>query len=284
MSDQRHDRTSASGASWSAPLEIAAERRRAHPDRRSSTASSREATFRQPPPTVKGRRPRFFYATQAAIEPPTFVLFASGRGDVHFSYRRYLENRLRDAFGFDGTPLRLVFRERSRVELERQAQPKRHGHEGARVRSGKTAKAGARKAKGASPHGRDRTRDRVPLAVVGAGAWGTTLALHARAAGPGHAPRARRGAAPPRWPRRARTAATCRACRLPVEVVVTADPAASPTPTELVVIAVPSAAHARRRPGASGQHRRTPMPSCCSVAKGIEQGTLLRMTRGPRAR
>ncbi|MEA2623512.1 MAG: GTPase [Chloroflexota bacterium] len=77
-----------------------------------------EASFRQPAPPVRGRRPKFYYATQAAIEPPTFVLFASDAGNVHFSYKRYLENRLRDAFGFGGAPLRLIFRERSRVELE----------------------------------------------------------------------------------------------------------------------------------------------------------------------
>ena len=77
-----------------------------------------EATFRQPPPPVRNRRPKFYYATQASIEPPTFVLFASGSEHVHFSYRRYLENRLRDAFGFGGTPLRIIVRERSRVELE----------------------------------------------------------------------------------------------------------------------------------------------------------------------
>jgi GTP-binding protein len=72
----------------------------------------REAVERQPAPLVRGRRPRILYATQAAVAPPTFVLFASAAADVHFSYRRYLENRLRDAYGFDGTPIRLVFRER----------------------------------------------------------------------------------------------------------------------------------------------------------------------------
>jgi GTP-binding protein len=73
----------------------------------------REAIGRQPPPLVRGRRPRILYGTQAAVAPPTFVLFASEAGSVHFSYRRYLENRLRDAHGFDGTPIRLVFRERN---------------------------------------------------------------------------------------------------------------------------------------------------------------------------
>jgi len=77
------------------------------------------ATDRVAPPMVKGRRPKIFYATQASIAPPTFVFFCSDAGSVHFSYRRYLENRLRDAFGFDGTPIKLVFRDRSAVRLPR---------------------------------------------------------------------------------------------------------------------------------------------------------------------
>ena len=78
-----------------------------------------EATQRQTPPLVKNKRPKIFYATQAAVAPPTFVIFAREAGSVHFSYRRYLENQLREAYGFDGTPIKLVFRERSSVELPR---------------------------------------------------------------------------------------------------------------------------------------------------------------------
>ena len=78
-----------------------------------------KASERQVPPMVKGRRPKIFYATQAAVAPPTFVFFANDAGAVHFSYRRYLENRLRDEFGFDGTPIRLFFRDRSKAELPR---------------------------------------------------------------------------------------------------------------------------------------------------------------------
>jgi GTP-binding protein len=76
-----------------------------------------DAVQRQTPPLVKGKRPKIFYATQAAVAPPTFVLFAREAASVHFSYQRYLENQLRDAYGFDGTPIRLIFRERSAVEL-----------------------------------------------------------------------------------------------------------------------------------------------------------------------
>jgi len=75
-----------------------------------------EAITRQEAPMVKGRRPKLFYATQASASPPTFVFFARDAGAVHFSYQRYLENRLRDAFGFLGTPIRLVFRERASME------------------------------------------------------------------------------------------------------------------------------------------------------------------------
>jgi len=77
------------------------------------------ATDRTPPPPVRGRRPKIFYATQAAIAPPTFVFFANDASSVHFSYRRYLENQLRDRFGFHGTPIKLVFRDRSAVRLPR---------------------------------------------------------------------------------------------------------------------------------------------------------------------
>ena len=76
-----------------------------------------DAVQRQLPPLVKGKRPKIFYATQAAVAPPTFVLFAREAGSVHFSYQRYLENQLREAYGFDGTPIKLIFRERSAVEL-----------------------------------------------------------------------------------------------------------------------------------------------------------------------
>jgi GTP-binding protein len=79
----------------------------------------REAADRQPAPLVRGHRPKILYGTQAAVAPPTFVLFASDAASIHFSYRRYLENRLRDAYGFDGTPVRLVFRERNPERLRR---------------------------------------------------------------------------------------------------------------------------------------------------------------------
>jgi GTP-binding protein len=98
-------------------LAVAVERRRRISTGRLNKVLS-DAVARHQPPAVKGRRPRFYYATQASIEPPTFVLFASEAKSVHFSYQRFLENRIRDAFAFEGTPLRLIFRERSKVNLE----------------------------------------------------------------------------------------------------------------------------------------------------------------------
>ncbi len=85
-----------------------------------------DAVARQQPPTVRNRRPKILYATQAAVAPPTFVFFAKDADDVHFSYQRYLENRLRDAYGFIGTPLRLRFRERRRDEAKNRP-PRRPG-------------------------------------------------------------------------------------------------------------------------------------------------------------
>ena len=72
-----------------------------------------DAVARQEPPPVKGKRPKIFYATQVAVAPPTFIFFAREAASVHFSYRRYIENRLRETFGYLGTPIRLVFRERA---------------------------------------------------------------------------------------------------------------------------------------------------------------------------
>ncbi len=74
------------------------------------------AVERTPPAMVRGRRSKIRYATQAGVAPPTFVFFATDAASIHFSYRRYLENRLREAYGFDGTPIRLVFREQIRVK------------------------------------------------------------------------------------------------------------------------------------------------------------------------
>ena len=71
-----------------------------------------EAVARVQPPTDKGRRLKIFYMTQASTKPPTFVCFVNNSELFHFSYRRYLENRIRDSFGLEGTPIHFVVRER----------------------------------------------------------------------------------------------------------------------------------------------------------------------------
>ena len=71
-----------------------------------------DAVAMQQPPSDKGRRLKVFYMTQVAVGPPTFVVFVNDKKLMHFSYQRYLENRLRDAFGFGGTNLRFILRER----------------------------------------------------------------------------------------------------------------------------------------------------------------------------
>jgi GTP-binding protein len=85
----------------------------------------REAVERTPPAVVRGRRPKIRYATQVGVAPPTFVVFCTDPASVHFSYRRYLENRVRDAYGFTGTPIRLVFREQVREKRERKGRARR---------------------------------------------------------------------------------------------------------------------------------------------------------------
>jgi GTP-binding protein len=70
------------------------------------------AVASHPPPSIKGKRLNILYATQAEVNPPTFVFFVNDDKLRHFSYDRYLENKLREVFGFVGTPLRLIFKAR----------------------------------------------------------------------------------------------------------------------------------------------------------------------------
>lgn len=75
-----------------------------------------EAVAMQQPPTDKGKRLRLYYITQVSVKPPTFVIFVNDKELMHFSYTRYIENRIRDAFGFRGTPLKFIIRERKGEE------------------------------------------------------------------------------------------------------------------------------------------------------------------------
>ena len=72
-----------------------------------------EAVALQQPPSDKGKRLRLYYMTQVAVKPPTFVIFVNDKKLMHFSYTRYLENKIREAFGFRGTALKFIIRERS---------------------------------------------------------------------------------------------------------------------------------------------------------------------------
>ena len=71
-----------------------------------------DSIARNPAPTDKGKRLRIYYATQVAIKPPTFVVFVNEPEMMHFSYERFLENRIRDTFDFEGTPIRMITRAR----------------------------------------------------------------------------------------------------------------------------------------------------------------------------
>ena len=72
-----------------------------------------EAVAMQQPPSDKGKRLRLYYITQVSVKPPTFVIFVNDKQLMHFSYTRYIENQIRNAFGFKGTPLKFIIRERN---------------------------------------------------------------------------------------------------------------------------------------------------------------------------
>ena len=72
-----------------------------------------QAVVMQQPPSDKGKQLRLYYITQVSVKPPTFVIFVNDKELMHFSYTRYIENQIRDAFGFAGTPLKFIIRERS---------------------------------------------------------------------------------------------------------------------------------------------------------------------------
>ena len=75
-----------------------------------------QAKAMKQPPSDKGRILKLYYITQASIKPPTFVIFVNDKDLFHFSYQRYIENQIRDTFGFVGTPIRFIIRERNDEE------------------------------------------------------------------------------------------------------------------------------------------------------------------------
>ncbi|HPD01626.1 MAG TPA: ribosome biogenesis GTPase Der, partial [Acetivibrio sp.] len=66
------------------------------------------------PPSDKGKRLKIYYMTQASVKPPSFILFINNMELMHYSYERYLENQIRKSFGFEGTPIRFILREKEK--------------------------------------------------------------------------------------------------------------------------------------------------------------------------
>ena len=75
-----------------------------------------DATARVQPPSDKGKRLKIYYLTQTGIKPPTFVLFVNDKKLAHFSYIRYLENQLRTTFGFEGSAIKFILREKDKKQ------------------------------------------------------------------------------------------------------------------------------------------------------------------------
>lgn len=96
-------------------LEVVAEREK-HVSTSQLNKMLREAVAAHPPPSKQGKWIKFYYATQADVAPPTFIVFCNDPKQIHFSYRRYLENKLREVFGFIGSPIRISFRGRPEDE------------------------------------------------------------------------------------------------------------------------------------------------------------------------
>ena len=76
-----------------------------------------DAVARVQPPSDKGRRLKVYYGTQAATAPPTFILFANSKDLFHYSYLRFIENQVREAFGFEGTPIKFIVREKNEKKM-----------------------------------------------------------------------------------------------------------------------------------------------------------------------
>ena len=114
------------------------------------------------PPASPGRRHvRILYATQTAVAPPTFVFFTNVATSFHFSYTRYLENRLREEFGFEGTPLRMHVRAR-----RKEATPKEGKQKGKGKTKGKRKTKGRGKRRRGAPRAASVSFVAAPPAVV----------------------------------------------------------------------------------------------------------------------
>jgi GTP-binding protein len=106
-------------------IEIARERKKRIPTAQLNDLL-RRATYEHPPTTIhKGAHLRLYYATQPQAEPPVFLFFANNAELIHWGYTRYLENRIREEYGFTGTPLKIVFRSREEKEERDQRRARR---------------------------------------------------------------------------------------------------------------------------------------------------------------
>jgi GTP-binding protein len=103
-----------------------------------------DAVRAHPPSHVRNRLPKILYATQVGVAPPTFVIFVNDPELIHFSYKRFLENRIREEHGFLGTPIRLVFRQRASEESARRSARPRAARSGA-SRGKRPARSGRRR-------------------------------------------------------------------------------------------------------------------------------------------
>jgi GTPase len=83
----------------------------------------KEVLETRPPPTMGNRAPRIYYVTQASVAPPTFVAMTNAPESIHFSYQRFVVNRLRQQFGFEGAPVRVIYKARRRRDLKETARP-----------------------------------------------------------------------------------------------------------------------------------------------------------------
>jgi GTP-binding protein len=100
-------------------------------ERRISTAELnrffRDVIERQPPPTDGGRAPRIFYVTQAESSPPLFVAMSSGAANIKTSYQRFVTNQMRATFGFEGVPIKVHYKERTKKVLAPKPQKRKRG-------------------------------------------------------------------------------------------------------------------------------------------------------------
>ncbi|BAS27620.1 ribosome biogenesis GTPase Der [Limnochorda pilosa] len=226
-------------------------------------ASLQAAAALRQPPSHKGRRLKILYGTQVAIRPPQIVLFVNDPDLVHFSYQRFLERHLRAQFGFAGSPMRLIVR--AREGWDRRGAP-----------AGPAAPPRPTRPQGGITMAESPGRSRWTVAVIGAGSWGTALAMHL----------ADRGTAPLLWARRPERAGEIARLRentpylpgitLSPLIHVTSDLEEALEPP-ILLLALPAQTVRAWAERARGWIR--PEHVVVHGSKGLEVGTLLRVSQ-----